>query len=496
MPDRTFREQELVQRLSWLVRLRWLFLVGLAFTIAIGNRFLSTDFPTREALAVGATILLYNVGFHLSHCRWCGGAARGIEASRVEAHLQVYLDTICLTVFIHLTGGIESPFLPFYLFHAVIGAILLSPFEVTVLGMAASSLFLSTVALEYFEIVPHHQMKAVFFEMTSPVTLDPRHQNVHYVLLAGLALVLVVLATIYATSSVVNSLRVRERELALARGMLEASSADFRHANEKLVAQRAQLVQAERLASLGQIAAGIAHEVNNPIQFIHGNLQIIKEAMTDIIPILDARADAQKDLTVARLIYPCFRTEIPVLLDDLSEGAVRIRDIVKDLKTFARRDDGRVDEDVDLNAVARAGIRLLHNHLKHFTLVEELEPGLPKVKGNANRLGQVVVNTLLNAAESLTDESTGTIRIASRSDLDGRHVRLVIADSGCGIAREIIGKIFDPFFTTKQRTGGSGLGLSIAHGIVEQHGGRLEVESEEGEGSTFRLVLPISPSAS
>jgi len=196
------------------------------------------------------------------------------------------------------------------------------------------------------------------------------------------------------------------------------------------------------------------------------------------------------------LNYPCFRTEIPALLDDLSEGTVRIRDIVKDLKTFARRDDGRVDEDVDLNAVARAGIRLLHNHLKHFTLAEELEPGLPKVKGNANRLGQVVVNTLLNAAESLADESTGTIRIASRSDLDGRHVRLAITDSGCGISREVMGKIFDPFFTTKQRTGGSGLGLSIAYGIVEQHGGRLEVDSEEGKGSTFCLVLPISPSAS
>jgi signal transduction histidine kinase len=483
MPDRTFREEELPRRLAWLVRLRWAFLVGLAATTALGSRFLSADFPTREALAVSGAILLYNAAFRFHHRRGSGRDPGAVNASRLEAHLQVYLDTIFLTVFIHLTGGIESPFPPFYLFHAVVAAILLSRLEAAIFGVAASGLFLSTIALEYFSRLPHHHMKALF--------LSPRHHNMHYIAVVALALVFILLATIYLASSIVHSLRVREKDLAQARSMLEKSTAELRRANEALVSQHTQLVQAEKLSSLGQIAAGIAHEVNNPIQFIHGNMQIIKEAITDIIPILDEHASTREDLTIARLTYPCFRSEITTLLADMCNGAVRIRDIVKDLKTFARRDEGGLNERVDLNEVARAGIRLLRGTTKRFQLVDELEPALPTITGNSNRLAQVIVNTLLNAVEALGNRSSGTIRMTSRSDHDGRQVRLAITDSGCGIPPEIMGKIFDPFFTTKQRTGGTGLGLSIAYGIMEQHGGRFEVESEVGKGSTFSLVLPI-----
>jgi len=251
-----------------------------------------------------------------------------------------------------------------------------------------------------------------------------------------------------------------------------------------------QLIQSEKLSSLGQLVSGCAHEINNPIQFILGNMRIFYEAFEKIIPILDKQADENPNLTLARLKYPFFREHIKILLDDMTNGAIRIRDIVADLKTFARRDEGRLDEEVDINEVVRVCIRLIHNKIKRYRVEEDLEPALPKILGSENKLEQVVTATIINAAEALGDCTDGTIKITTRVEDDGMGICLSILDNGPGMTDEIKNRIFDPFFTTKQNYG-TGLGLSISYGIIDEHGGYIEVESEPGKGAAFRFHLPV-----
>jgi len=484
VPDRTFREEELAQRLGWLVSLRWLFLLGLIVAPLCGNYLLGLGFPTQRILLAAATILLYNLGFTLIHGRQKSRGKPELATSRLEARTQIYLDACLLTVLIHLTGGIESPFPLFYLFHAIIAAMLLSRAEAVVFGVSSACLYLATVALEYAELLPHYHLQHLY--ETS------KHQNLTYILIVAGALLFILALTIYMTTSIVGSLHTREKELVAARRMIEAKSTDLEDANARLIEHQRQLVQAEKLASLGQLVAGIAHEVNNPIQFIYGNMQIITEAMADILPIVDAHAAQHDDFLVARLNYRFFREQVDQLMADMSDGAVRIRDIVKDLKTFARRDEGEMAEEVDLNAVVKTALRLLHNKIKHFEMQEHLAGDLPAIRGNTNRLQQVVVNTLLNAADALTHTQGGTINVASHWQRETGEVDLVIADNGCGMSDEVRSRIFDPFFTTKQRTGGTGLGLAIVYGIIEQHGGHIDVESRKDRGTTFRYILPIA----
>lgn len=252
-----------------------------------------------------------------------------------------------------------------------------------------------------------------------------------------------------------------------------------------------QLIQSEKLSSLGQLVSGCAHEINNPIQFIIGNMRIFYEAFEDIIPLLDKLADDNPQLTLARLKYPFFKEHINTLLDDMTNGALRIRDIVADLKTFARRDEGRLDEEVDINEVVRICVRLMHNKIKRYRLEEDLDPALPKILGSQNKLEQVVTATILNAAEALGDCTDGIISITTQVEDKGTGICLSIVDNGVGMTDEIKSRIFDPFFTTKQKYG-TGLGLSISYGIIEEHGGYIEVESEPGNGATFRFHLPVN----
>jgi two-component system NtrC family sensor kinase len=263
--------------------------------------------------------------------------------------------------------------------------------------------------------------------------------------------------------------------------------ADLKKANHE---KQKQLVQSEKLSSLGQLVSGCAHEINNPIQFILGNMSIFYEAFEQIIAILDKQAEENPNLTLARLKYPFFREHIKTLLDDMTNGAKRIRDIVADLKTFARRDEGRLDEEVNINEVVRVCIRLVHNKIKRYRIEEDLDPTLPTITGSPNKLEQVVIATIINAAEALGDRKDGTIKITTRIADIGLGICLSIADNGEGMTAEIKNRIFDPFFTTKQRDG-TGLGLSISYGIIGEHGGHIEVESEPGKGATFRFHLPV-----
>jgi signal transduction histidine kinase len=491
MPDVALHERELLHRLGWFVRVRWLLIAALAL-VALGCSYvLRVEFPVGRTLAVGAVILSYNALFVLYHRLQRRGRVPRLATSRIEAGLQIGLDLLALTTLIHFTGGAENPFVSFYLFHAVVGSTLLRRREAWGVGLVAFTMFAAVVALEYAGLVPHRHVAAL-----SSVCM---HRDVPFLLLILGAFGAALFAIISVTCSIVSSLRTREQQLVVMQRALVRKSSDLARANasltekqKQLVEQHKQLVHNEKQASLGQLVAGIAHEINNPIQFIHANMAVLSEAMGDVLPVLDARNAALPSLRIARLDYPFFRKQLPTLLGDMSEGAARIAAIVRDLKTFARRDEGRLDDRVDLNEAVRTSMRLLHAQLKRLRVVEDLDPDLPRVEGNLTQLEQVVVNAVQNAAQALEGRSEGEVRVRTRVEREGSHVRLSVEDNGPGIAPDVRGRIFDPFFTTKQRTGGTGLGLAITYGIVEQHRGRIEVDTEVGAGTAFHFLLPLN----
>ncbi len=270
-------------------------------------------------------------------------------------------------------------------------------------------------------------------------------------------------------------------------GVLEFSRLITKQKNMEL-----QLMQTDKLASLGQLVSGIAHEINNPNTFIRGNVSIIQEAMRDILPILDEHARNEKNLQIARLNYDVFRSNILILLEDMAQGSNRIKTIVEGLRKFAKRDDGVLNDEVDLNEIIQSCLRLVANQIGRKAKVRlELDAGIPKVKGNFQRLEQVVVNILINASQAI-EKKMGAIVIQT-THLERENENLLrISDDGKGIDEKTLKQIFDPFFTTKRNQGGTGLGLSIAYGIIKEHKGRIEVESKSGAGTTFSIHIPIT----
>jgi two-component system NtrC family sensor kinase len=260
----------------------------------------------------------------------------------------------------------------------------------------------------------------------------------------------------------------------------------------QLEAVQAEIVQTEKLASLGALVSGVAHEINNPNTFIRGNISLIAEALGDVLPLLDDAARRDPGLRIARLPYSEFREQIPLLVADMAHGADRIMAIVNDLRTFARRDEAGLDDDVCIDATLRSCLRLVRNEIEAIAKVElALEPDLPKFRGNVQKIEQVMVNIIINAAQAIEEaQRPGLLRIQTRREGTG-HVVLEVTDNGVGMTDEVRQRIFDPFFTTKRPRKGTGLGLSIAYSIVADHGGTIEVRSRRGEGSTFTVRFPL-----
>jgi polar amino acid transport system substrate-binding protein len=257
---------------------------------------------------------------------------------------------------------------------------------------------------------------------------------------------------------------------------------------EKMYEQ--QIRQADRLASLGQLVSGIGHEINNPNQFIRGNVKILKQALDDMLPIVDAWHTEHPDLKVARLPYPFFRKHVMTLVDDMAHGSERIKGIVEGLKRFARRDEGLLIDTVEVNTLVEACTRLVHNEVhKHADIVLDLSPEVPTFTGNAQKIEQVIVNLLVNASQAMPEDRRGRITVRSRAQ-DG-DVVVEVEDDGKGMNESTIKQIFEPFFTTKRAKGGTGLGLAIAYRIIEEHRGHISVRSAPGVGTTFMLRLPV-----
>ncbi len=252
-----------------------------------------------------------------------------------------------------------------------------------------------------------------------------------------------------------------------------------------------QLVQADKMVSLGILVSGVAHEINNPNALIGLNTQVIAEAWTKALPVLEEYYQDHGDFSLGALNYSEMRSHIPKLLDETYEGSVRIKTIVSDLKAFSTKDVENVFEDVNMNSVVESAVGLVMKHLEKCTVNFSVDYGadVPDAPGVFNRLEQVIVNLLLNACDALQSMEQG-IRVATSFDRAGDAVCVEVCDEGSGIDAENIQHVTDPFFTTKRSEGGTGLGLSVSSGIVEDHGGTLTFQSTVGKGTTVVLSLP------
>lgn len=267
----------------------------------------------------------------------------------------------------------------------------------------------------------------------------------------------------------------------------------WRAAEADAEAKRRQLIQADKLASLGVLVAGVAHEINNPNSFIMLNAPTVRQVWDELVPILDRCEEEEGDLLIGTMPYQKIREWIPTLLGDIENGSERIRAIVSSLKDFARQETETTNEEVDLNEVVRSAVVLTENRLKKSTtnLNLQLAPDLPPVRGSFQRIEQVVINLILNACDALTNKDDAITISTIRGTPDERRVALTVEDEGQGMSPETLAKIKDPFFTTKRTCGGTGLGLSVSDGIVRDLGGSLEFKSRIGEGTVASLCLPL-----
>ncbi len=282
-------------------------------------------------------------------------------------------------------------------------------------------------------------------------------------------------------------------------GELIKTNRDLKEVNSKLSDAQSKLIQSEKMASIGQLAAGVAHEINNPIGFIFSNFGTLEQYLEDLFQMLDAYEQAEASVSdgaalarirslKADLDIDYLKEDIPNLMRESRDGIQRVRKIVQDLKDFSRVDARQEWESVDLHAGIDSTLNIVNNEIKYKADVVKHYGALPEVQCLPSELNQVFMNLLVNAAHAITAER-GTITIST--GVDGPNVWVEVADTGAGIAQENLKRIFDPFFTTKPVGKGTGLGLSLSYGIVQKHSGRMEVHSELGVGTRFRVTLPI-----
>jgi PAS domain S-box-containing protein len=253
-----------------------------------------------------------------------------------------------------------------------------------------------------------------------------------------------------------------------------------------------QLKQADKMASLGILVSGIAHEINNPNNFILLNIQLFSKIWKDVSPILDEYHKTNGDFSIAGMSYAMSKEKIAHSIDGILKGSERIQNITRSLTEYAKMDSGRMNEVVDINKVVEMAIVITHTMIEKSTNHFRVSYGkdLPTVRGNAQQLEQVVINLINNACQSLRN-SDAHVDVSTSFDSVQNEVRIVVQDHGVGIKKNDLKHIMDPFFTTKRNMGGTGLGLSVSYNIVKSHGGDLRLESQSELGTTATVSLPV-----
>lgn len=296
--------------------------------------------------------------------------------------------------------------------------------------------------------------------------------------------------------------RVLERtaDLQKANATLQKEKARQEELIKKLSEAQTQLLQSEKMASIGVLAAGVAHEINNPIGFVNSNLGTLQTYVQDLLQLLatyEGKADMltegarQEIRQVEQSIDADYlREDVGSLLAESLEGLQRVKRIVQDMKDFSHVDEAE-KQLANLEQGLDSTLNVVWNEMKYKAKVVKDYGSIPLIECIPSQLNQVFMNLLVNAAHAIDEQGVITIRTGHCD----REVWVEVGDTGKGIHAEHLGRIFEPFFTTKQVGKGTGLGLSLSYGIVQKHGGRIDVSSEIGKGAIFRVVLPLQPVA-
>lgn len=269
--------------------------------------------------------------------------------------------------------------------------------------------------------------------------------------------------------------------------------------NSKLSEVKEHLIQSEKLASIGQLAAGIAHEINNPIGYIFSNFGTLENYLAQLFEMLNAYEQAETALQATpvgqtlkakreAVELDFLKEDIPVLMRESKEGIVRVRKIVQDLKDFSHVDTNSDWQFASLNQGIDSTLNVINNEIKYKADLVKDYADLPEVQCMPSQINQVVMNLVVNAAHAIGPQRG---QITVRTGQEGDQVWLEVSDTGSGIAPDVLPRIFDPFYTTKPIGKGTGLGLSLSYGIVQKHHGNIEVKTELGQGTTFKVTLPL-----
>lgn len=281
---------------------------------------------------------------------------------------------------------------------------------------------------------------------------------------------------------------------------LQDKNTELQALNTQLASAQEHLIQSEKLASIGQLAAGVAHEINNPIGYIFSNFGTLEKYLHDVFEILQSYMNAETAIQAPEVLATLgqlktdmdldfLMEDIPVLMRESKEGIVRVRKIVQDLKDFSHVDATQEWQFADINQGIESTLNVVNNEIKYKANVVRELGELPEVECMASQINQVVMNLVVNAAHAIGPQR-GTITV--RTAVVENNLVLEVQDDGCGIPKEVLPRIFDPFFTTKPIGKGTGLGLSLSYGIIQKHHGTIEVASECGKGTTFRVTIPVS----
>ena len=481
-------------RFTWAVRVRWL-VIGGFFLLALfahGFGLLASIAPCVGAAVVGAAMNGLN--------HWCVHRRRHVA---LVTAIAIPCDHVLITYVVINTGGVQSPLMMMYVVQVLATAMLV---DTRVAALSALFAILTWSA--------GISVRSAGYLTAPPLSLGDQSASTtvyHGMWAAFLFYCLALL--VYLGGYISERLQSSERDLAEknrrleeALGSLRAAHHDLSAAYDRLKQTEAHLVQSEKMRSLGQLVAGVAHELSNPISFISANVEHLRTYVNALSQALDAYASMplppeertrlearRRELRVERAL-----AELPGLLDDCQEGARRTKHIVNELRTFSRSDRREAWELVDLHRNIDSTLALLAHRLKEHVTVHRDYGELPGVECLAGPLNKVLMNLLANAADAIGPRN-GNVWISTRvsadaSATDEPQVAIAIRDDGVGMSPELRAKIFDPLFTTKPVGQGTGLGLSVSYGIVERHGGTLRVESTPGRGSTFTLTLPVRQS--
>jgi len=431
---------ELRSGMAWLIRLRMVAIGGVIVTTYVTGQFLKLSVYVPGLYAVAGFLFLYNLLFAYLLPR-----SKGIGSARAMANAQIFLDFLSLTVLLHFSGSLGNPFVFFYVFHTIVSAILLTRGEAAIQTLVAIVMITTLVGLEHTGAVRHWHLEII------PLRCD---EMPIYIVSYLFVLICTLLVALYVTISVSERSRRKNIEISSIREEL------VRHT---LPRSEEEILREEKLASVGRMAAGIAHEINNPLTIVLTNVDLV----IDQLPEDDGTRES---------------------LEVVKEEVIRCREIIGKLLTFSRGEQvGR--KLCDARQVFRDSIALIQNYASlnrvRIDSGTEGEPVFCRI--NKSQIQQVLVNIMMNAIQAMPNGGRLGLRL---SEPNGRFVEFIVQDSGRGIPKRLLSKVFDPFFTTKRTGEGTGLGLAISHRLVETHHGVIDIESTEGTGTRVTVRLP------